>query len=67
MTASNDLQQTLHENIGYWQGRSDAVKGRKVEPCDDAYFHGYRIGLTGGAPPNKYTALADHPELMKPT
>jgi len=54
---------TIHENMGYWDGRVDAKKDRKVDADDDAYFHGYRLGLTGGPVPNKYTIWVNPPEL----
>ena len=60
---AQEIQKILHENMGYWHGRSDASQGRKVEANDEAYFHGYRLGLTNGPPPNKYTIPVRHPEL----
>jgi len=55
----------IHENWGYWDGRADAKNGRQVEADDDAYFRGYRLGLTGGPVPNEYTIWKDHPELQE--
>jgi hypothetical protein len=56
---------TIHENMGYWDGRVDAKNGRKIEATDDAYFRGYRLGLTGGPAPNKYTIFVSPPELKE--
>jgi hypothetical protein len=56
---------TIHENMGYHQGRADAEKGRKIEVDDDAYFRGYRLGLTGGPVPNKYTIWVSPSELKE--
>ena len=51
--------------MGYWDGRADAKKCRKVEANDDAYFRGYRLGLTGGPVPNEYTIFVSPPELRE--
>jgi hypothetical protein len=51
--------------MGYWNGRADAKKGRKIEADDNAYFHGYRLRLTGGPAPNEYTNWVSPPELKE--
>jgi len=56
---------TIYENMGFHDGRVDAKKGRKVEANDAAYLRGYRLGLTGGPMPDKYTNWVSPPELQK--
>ena len=56
---------TIRENLGFWDGRADAKKGRTVGASDDAYFHDYRLGLTNGPVPNDYTIWVNPPELKE--